>query len=115
MTVPDNVDCTPTMGSNDGQGTTIVGKGDALEGMIVTVWDETYWTLGTTGVIIGADYVDEEKAAFTYHGYLYKIVECTAEGTICGGIIQVAGTTHLRDTGKRFYDVAIPFDDDIPF
>ena len=115
MQVDESITCTPTMGSNDGQGTTIVGKGDALEGMIVTVWDEAIWTLGTTAVIIGAEYVADWDNFPAYNGYLYKLLECTSEGTVCGGVVQIAGTTDLRDTGKRFYDVAIPFDDDIPF
>lgn len=89
--------------------------GTKAEGCIVTLWDENIAPLGQHGVITGVHYVENTTHEPYYTGNMYHIVKCTEDGTINGGLVMMTDRNWMRWTGKMFYDVDIPFDDDIPF
>ena len=85
---------------------------------MVRIWDENTAPYGDYGVITSVAWVENNNPNLTAHcftGYQYTICKSTEEGTINGGLVQMCGEDFLTWDGKRFYDVNVPFDDDIPF
>lgn len=93
-----------------------IPSGRDAEGIVVRIWDENTAPYGDYGVVTSVAWVENNnRPSQCFTGYQYTICKSTEEGTINGGLVQMCGEGFLSWEGKRFYDNAIPFDDDIPF